>query len=48
MADTQIWFIMLYDKNEATDLSPSERRLLKAAIEEEVQRRAQGRGAKRK
>lgn len=39
-ADTQIWLMTLYDKDEAADLSPAEKRLLKAAIETETRRRA--------
>lgn len=46
MSDRQIWFIMLYGKNEAADLSAGERRFLKAAIEEELLRRAKSRGVK--
>jgi len=34
------WLLTLYDKNEAVDLSARERRLLKAAIEEETRLRA--------
>jgi hypothetical protein len=40
VADMTIWLFTLYDKDEATDLSPSQRRLLKAAIDEETRRRA--------
>ncbi len=46
--DSQIWFLTLYDKDEAADLSPTERRLLKAAIDEETRQRAQHRGSRRK
>jgi len=32
----QIWLMTLYDKNEAADLTPQEKKALKAAIEAEV------------
>ncbi len=38
--DRQIWLMTLYGKNEASDLSPAEKKGLKAAIEEETRRRA--------
>jgi hypothetical protein len=38
--DMQIWLLTLYDKDEAVDLSAREKRLLKAAIEEEVHLRS--------
>jgi len=38
-ADKQIWFFTLYDKNEATDLSSSEKKLLKKAIQAELEAR---------
>jgi hypothetical protein len=38
--DVQIWLLTLYDKDEALDLSARERRLLKAANEEETRRRS--------
>jgi hypothetical protein len=40
MSETQIWLITLYDKDTVTDLSPTEKRVLKAAIETEIQERA--------
>ena len=40
MADAQIWLMTVYDKDEAEDLSPGERRLLKAAVETELAQRA--------
>jgi hypothetical protein len=46
--DNQIWFITLYGKDEMEDLSPDERRALKAAIDQEVGRRALRRAARRK
>lgn len=42
--DTSIWLMMLYDKDEAVDLNAKEKRLLKAAIDEETRRRARRRG----
>ena len=47
VADMQIWLMTLYDKDEVADLSPGEKRLLKAAIEEETRRRARRRGLRR-
>jgi hypothetical protein len=46
--DVQIWLVTLYDKNEAVDLTPKEKRLLKAAIEEEMRRRSRRRGSRGK
>jgi len=34
--DYQIWFFTLYDKNEATDLTSDEKKLLKQAIQKEL------------
>jgi hypothetical protein len=34
-ADHQIWLMTLYGKNEAADLTPAEKKALKAAIEGE-------------
>jgi len=42
-ADHQIWFFTLYDKNEATDLSSSEKKMLKVAIQAELKARRQKR-----
>ena len=39
IADHQIWFFTLYDKNEATDLSNDEKKLLKQAIQKELEAR---------
>jgi hypothetical protein len=47
VADTLIWFFTLYDKEEAADLTPAQKRLLKAAIEEETRGRARGRRPRR-
>jgi hypothetical protein len=38
--DMQIWLLTLYDKDEAVDLSAKEKRLLKAAIKEEMRQRS--------
>lgn len=35
-ADHQIWFFTLYDKDEATDLTPNEKKALKKAIQTEL------------
>lgn len=40
LADSQIWLMTVYDKNEAADLSPDEKRALKTAVEQELARRA--------
>jgi hypothetical protein len=37
--DSQIWLMTLFDKNEAADLSPTEKKSLKAAIEAELDAR---------
>ena len=37
--DQQIWLMTLYDKNEAADLTPKEKKMLKNAIETELQSR---------
>jgi hypothetical protein len=44
-SDSQIWLVTLYDKNEASDLTPGEKKALKAAIEIEAERRTRGRRA---
>jgi hypothetical protein len=46
--DQRIWFLTMYGKNEASDLSAKEKRLLKAAVDEEKRQRAQRRAARRK
>lgn len=48
LSDTQVRFITVCDKDEATDLSPAERRALKSAIDEERRQRAGGRRARGK
>ena len=50
-SDQQIWLITLYDKNEAADLTPKEKKALKCAVEAELKarqakRRAPGRTAR--
>jgi hypothetical protein len=37
--ERQIWLITLYDKDEASDLTPKERQALKSAIESEIRAR---------
>jgi hypothetical protein len=44
--DVQIWLLTLYDKDEAVDLNAKEKRLLKAAIEEETRQRSRLRGSR--
>jgi hypothetical protein len=39
VAEQQIWFMTLYDKDEAADLTPREMKALKSAIEAELQAR---------
>jgi hypothetical protein len=43
IADLQIWLLTLYDKDEVVDLSAKEKRLLKAAIDEEIRQRVRHR-----
>ncbi len=45
--DMQIWLLTLYGKDETSDLTAKERRLLKAALEEEKRQRARRRFAGR-
>jgi hypothetical protein len=45
--DMQIWFLTLYGKDEVVDLSPKEKLLLKAAINDETRQRAQRRALRR-
>jgi hypothetical protein len=40
MSDHQIWLMTIYDKNEAGDLTPSEKKALKNAIAAELDSRA--------
>ena len=46
--DQQIWFLTMYGKNEAADLSAHEKRQLRAAIDEEKRQRAMRWGSRRK
>jgi len=46
-ADQQIWLMTLYDKNEATDLSVGEKKVLKAALETELEARTAKRRRRR-
>jgi hypothetical protein len=46
--DMQIWFLTLYGKDEASDLTPKERQILKTHLEEEKRQRARLRAARRK
>ena len=39
LAEQQVWFMTLYDKDEAADLRPREMKALKSAIEAELQAR---------
>lgn len=46
--ESRIWLVTLYGKGEVADLSPNEKRKLKAAIDEEGRRRAERRAVRRK
>jgi hypothetical protein len=48
LTDAQIWLMTLYDKGELADLSAAEKRLLKAALDAELARRAVRRRPRRK
>ena len=48
LADSQIWLMTVYDKDSMTDLSPADKRVLKAAIVRETQERARRRTERRK
>jgi mRNA-degrading endonuclease RelE of RelBE toxin-antitoxin system len=39
MADQQIWLMTIYDKDEASDLTPKQKQALKSAVETELQAR---------
>ncbi len=45
--EQQIWLMTLYDKDEASDLTPKEKKALKAAIDLELKARAEERAARR-
>ena len=44
LSDQQIWLMTLYDKDEASDLTAKEKKILKAAIETELKTRKGKRG----
>ena len=46
--DAQIWFMTVYDKGEAADLTAAEKRILKAAIERELDERARRKARRRR
>ncbi len=46
--EQQIWLITLYDKDEASDLTPKERQALKGAIEFELRVRQAAKLAKQR
>ncbi len=48
LADSQIWLMTVYDKDMAADLTPTEKRILKAAIDKERRERAWRRTERRK
>jgi hypothetical protein len=48
VTDAQMWLMTLYGKGEVADLSAAEKRLLKAALDAELLRRAARRRARRK
>jgi hypothetical protein len=49
-SDGQIWFMTMFDKGEMSDLSPSERKLLREAVAQEIhaRRKKSGRLAREK
>jgi len=46
--EQQIWLMTLYDKDEASDLTPKEKQALKSAIETELRARQSARLAKQR
>ena len=46
--EQQIWLMTLYDKDEASDLTPKEKQALKSAIETELQGRQSAKVAKQR
>jgi mRNA-degrading endonuclease RelE of RelBE toxin-antitoxin system len=46
-SDGQIWLVTIYDKNEASDLTASEKKALKIAVATELEARATRRAARR-
>jgi hypothetical protein len=47
LSDQQIWLMTLYDKNEASDLTPREKKALQAAIAAELKIRETRRARKK-
>ncbi len=47
-SEQQIWMMTLYGKNEAADLTPSEKKALKAAVDADLKVRTQKRGSLRR
>jgi hypothetical protein len=45
--DRQLWFLTIYGKDEAATLTPREKRVLKAAVEDENRQRARRRGSRK-
>jgi hypothetical protein len=45
--DLQIWFLTIYDEDEADDLTPDQRRMLRVAIDAEKRERARERARRR-
>jgi hypothetical protein len=48
VSSQQVWLMTLYDKDEAADLTPREKKTLKAAIEAELQARQAGQLVRKK
>lgn len=48
VSDSQIWLMTIHDKDTAMDLTPAEKRLLKAAVERETRGRERRRAGRRK
>ena len=46
--EQQIWLMTLYDKDEASDLTPKEKQALKSAIETELQGRQSAKVARQR
>jgi hypothetical protein len=46
--DAQVWLLTLYDKDEAADLTQTEKRMLKEQLEVEKRERARARARRRK
>ncbi len=46
--DEQVWLLTLYDKDEATDLAPDEKALLKAMVDKETKARRELRERRKK